>query len=54
METEKEKLCKRDNDFLASLGIVSIWPTNVSKKGIVNILRDDKDFQKELREFFLG
>ncbi|MBI2047460.1 hypothetical protein HYT26_04855 [Candidatus Pacearchaeota archaeon] len=51
---EKEKLSKEDTSFLASLGIRSIWPTNVSKKKIVNILRNDKKFQKELRGFLPG
>ena len=56
MEIEKEKLCKKDNDFLASLGMVSgsIRPGNIGKRELFGILREDKDFQKEFREFFLG
>ena len=48
---EKEKLSKEDNDFLIGLGIASIGLTNISKIEMVNILKTNKDFQKELRGF---
>ena len=52
MKTKGEKLCKKDENFLVSLGIGVIGRENISKKEIVDVLRRDKDFQKEVHGFF--